>query len=342
MVTNASSLLTDAEWLAHRFVEDSDSFRFIRVPRADHATAPFLTDDCLGQRELGGDLAADACLGLPGNGRLGFIFHSAFCGSTLLTRALSRADVAMGLSEPVLLNDLVGFRRRGADPKSVARLADLATRLLARPFGENEGIVVKPSNIVNPLAELLLALRPQSRAIFLFAPLETFLISVVRKGLPCRLWVRELLAGYLREGFVSLGFEPEDHFLQSDLQIAAVGWLSQHAYFQRLAAKVGPGRLRSLDADMMSAMPAQAITAVADHLGLALDETTIAEIVSGPAFNQHSKSGQAFNPQSRTEEYALALAAHRDEISLVTEWAQKVADAAGVNLAAPFPLLDQA
>ena len=33
------------------------------------------------------------------------------------------------LSEPQALNDVVGFRRRGADPRAVARAADAATRL---------------------------------------------------------------------------------------------------------------------------------------------------------------------------------------------------------------------
>ncbi|MFX8246683.1 hypothetical protein ABTL56_19165, partial [Acinetobacter baumannii] len=65
--------------------------------------------------------------------------------------------------------------------------------------------------MINPLAELLLALAPQARAVFLYAPLESFLVSVVRKGLPCRLWARELVLGYLPEGVIApLGIAPED------------------------------------------------------------------------------------------------------------------------------------
>jgi len=248
----------------------------------------------------------------------------------------------MGLSDPVMLNDVVGYRRRGAKPAAVARLADLTTRLLGRPFGADEMVIIKPSNIVNPLAELLLALRPQARAIFLYAPLETFLISVARKGLPCRLWVRELLEGYLREGFVSLGFAPEDFFRQSDLQVAAVGWLAQQAYFQRLAGKNPDRRLRTLDANRMTAEPARAIAAAADHFGVQFDAATVADIVSGPAFNKHSKSGQAFTAESRTQEYAAARAAYGEEIGLVLAWAEKVAAGAGIALSGLDPLLDQA
>ncbi|HEX4848586.1 MAG TPA: hypothetical protein VFV30_10620, partial [Novosphingobium sp.] len=108
MQPSPATLLADAEWLAHRYVESDDTFRFVRVPRADHSAIPFLTDDLLGARTAGGDLPADACLALPGDAPLGLVFHSAFCGSTMLTRALDRPGMAMGLSEPVVLNDVVG------------------------------------------------------------------------------------------------------------------------------------------------------------------------------------------------------------------------------------------
>lgn len=324
--------LADPEWYAHRFVEGEDAFRFVRLERARHAAVPFLTDEYLGELGPNFDLPAAEVLAGLGKGRLHFLFHSAFCGSTMLVRALDRAGMAMGLSEPVTLNDLVGFRLRGAEGRAVARAADAALRLLARPFGAGEAVVVKPSNVVNPLVELLLALQPDARAVFLHAPLETFLISVVRKGLHCRLWVRELLEAYLREGYVDLGFEPAEYFRMSDLQVAAVGWLAQHGRFQQLAAKLGGDRVKGLDADRMLADPERAIATVAAHYGLACDAAAIAGIVAGPAFARHSKSGSAFTPETRDAEYAAARAAHGEEIGMVIAWAGKVAETAGVPI----------
>ncbi len=338
--TSAASLLTDPEWLAHRFVESDDSFRFMRLPRADHAAMPFLTDDYLGQREIGGDVSTEQCLMLASDTPLHFLFHSAFCGSTMLARALDLPGLAMGLSEPRALNDLVGLRRRGADPRTVARAADAATRLLGRPFGAGEAVVIKPSNLINPLAALLMALRPQAKAVFLHAPLETFLISVARKGLHCRNWVRELLEGYLLDGAIAgLGFETQEHFRQSDLQVAAVGWLAQHRLFADLAAKLGPQRLASLDADAMLADPARALRTVAAHYGLTMREAQLAEVLAGPALSQHSKSGAAYSSAARAADYARVRAAHGEEIGMVMVWAQAVAKAAGVSMDAPNPLL---
>lgn len=335
----------DAEWLAHRLVEGADAVRFARIPRAAHAAMAFLTDDgftgYFGAMPPQVDVPAAQLLAqFAGKARLGLLFHSAFCGSTLLTRALAEPGVAMGLSEPVILNDVVGMRNRGAPPAAVARSADLALRLLARPFAPGEGVVVKPSNLLNPYAELLLALAPEARAVFLYAPLETFLVSVVRKGLPCRLWVRELMEGYLRAGIVApLGIAPEDVFRQSDLQVAATGWLAQHRLFAALAGRIGPARLRTLTSEQLTGDPARVIAAAAAHYGLALSPAAVARIATGPAFTRHSKSGAAFTPDQRHDEYAEARRAHADEIDMVHDWALKVAQQAGIAMDAPNPLI---
>lgn len=328
--------LTDPLWLAHRFVEGDDGVRFARVERARHGAVPFLTDDCLGPLDYASDVPMAECLKLPGDAPLNFVFHSAFCASTLLTRAFDRPGLAMGLSEPVILNDIVGFRRRGATGPQVARAIDGATRLLARPFGPGESIVVKPSNVFNTLADVTLMLRPQARAVLLYAPLEMFLISVVRKGLPCRLWVRELIEGLIREGATEgLGITSADWLRLTDLQVAAVGWLAQHRLFALLAGKFGPGRVRTLDSDRMLADPMGSIGSVARHFAVAADGDVLA---SGPAFSRHSKSGEAFSTAQRDESYRAAHAAHADEIDQVGVWAKAVADNAGVAFALPHPI----
>lgn len=332
----------DPEWLAHRHVESNDTVRFIHVPRADRSAIPFLTDPNLGERPEPYDLPAREVLADFPQAPLCWLFHSAFCGSTMLTHGFDLPGVASSLSEPVLLNDVVGLRRRGAPSRNVARIADVALRLLGRGYAGEKAVVIKPSNVANPLAELFLMLQPQAPAVFLYAPLETFLISVARKGLQCRLWVRELLEGYLREDFVSLGFAPGDYFRQSDLQVAAVGWLAQHSNFARLADRLGPQRLRLLDADRMVADPATAVTAVARHFGLDLGPDGVADIVRGPAFNRHSKSGGAYSAEARSADYAAARASYGEEIDTVMLWAIKVAESAGINLDPPGQLLDQA
>lgn len=333
--------LADPVWLAHRHYEPGDAIRFAHVPRAQRRAVPFLTDLYLGDDLHISDMPIAEALQQGNKAPLRWLFHSAFCASTLLAQAFDRPGISSALSEPVLLNDIVGLRRRGADRRAVARLTDCATGLLGRPFAGEQAVVVKPSNVLNPLAELLIAVQGGAPALFLHAPLPTFLVSVANKGLPCRLWARELAEGYLRDQFIDLGFAAADYFRMSDLQIAAVGWLAQHAHFARLGSKLGPAGLRSLDADTMLADPAAAIAAAAGHWGIALTDAEVRAIVDGPLFGQHSKSGAAYSAEARRDRYAAVRAAHADEIDTVLVWAECLADAAGLAMAAPNPLLAQ-
>lgn len=325
----------DPAWLAHRFVPDADSIQFRFVAREDRSSVPFLTDEYLGQEAHRVEVPRAELRLAPDPGAtqgLHFLFHSAFCSSTMLAHALDRRSVAASLSEPVILNDIVGFRRRGAPPAAVESVARTALALLARPFPGEQGVVVKPSNIVNPLIPALLALAPEARAILLHARLDDFLASVAKKGLWCRLWVRELLRGYLTDGFGNLGFGPEDLFLQSDLQIAAVGWLAQQQAFAKLL-EAYPARLRSLVSSRLIAEPASVISASLHHYGFAADEADFSA-----AIGRDSKTGGAFDAATFESERETVRAAHGDELTKVSQWAHHVAHTFAIPLELPLPL----
>ncbi|HKY81006.1 MAG TPA: hypothetical protein VJM09_05980, partial [Sphingobium sp.] len=218
MTESAASIVADPEWLAHRYDEQADAFHYRRVSRARHAEVPFAIDDYLGKEPNAVVIPREeAARQLGDQAPLHFVFHSAFCASTMLVRALDRSGSAMGISEPVMLNDMAGWRKRGADVRKHAVVMNDVLGQLSRPFGAGEAVVLKPSNVFNGLAMGALHIRPGAKALLLYSPLDEFLLSVARKGLWCRLWARELLEGLLQEGMVDLGFEARDYFRQSDL-----------------------------------------------------------------------------------------------------------------------------
>lgn len=333
---NIGAALRDGSLLAHRYDEASDSFLMRPVPREAHDAATFITDEYLGVQEgLAAIGRAQAMAAVPHDNNLHFIFHSAFCASTMLARGFNLPGQSMGLKEPVLLNDIVGYRRRGAAPAAVAERTDHALHMLARPFGADRSVIVKPSNVFNSLAPLALTLRPQAKAILLYAPLEVFLISVARKGLWCRLWCRELLEGLITDGIVDLGFEPRDYFRQSDLQVAAVGWLAQQILFHNMARQFGPDRIATLDSERLTADPPAVLAAALKHFGLTAED---ASLRNHSAFSTHSKFGGRFNSDDRKAEHQAAAAAHSDEIEKIVEWTAHVARSAGIDTQLPFPL----
>lgn len=337
-----AAIARDPQWLADRYDPGGDGIWFRPVTRADHGRATFLTDEYLPANPPAVAIGREAALRAgPARAPIHHIFHSAFCCSTLLARAFDVPGVAMGLKEPVILNDLVGWRRRGGTGAQVARALDGALALLQRPFAPGEALVCKPSNIVNGLADAMLAMRPESRALLLHAPLPVFLGSIARKGMWGRLWVRELLEGLLRDGGMALGMTPQDHLRQTDLQVAAAVWLAQQATFARLAAKYGD-RIRTLNSATLTARPAETMAALARLYALPLDDAAVAGIVAGPAFTRHSKFGQDFAAGDREAELRAGAEVHAEEIEKVTVWAEAVAAAADVPMTLPSPLLGQA
>jgi hypothetical protein len=345
-ISSSTLALADAGWLAHRYDPGHDAVHFVAVPRAAHRAATFLTDEHLPAGLVPVVIRrADALALAPPPAPLHFVFHSAYCCSTLIARAFDRPGWAMGLKEPVIFNDIVGWRRRGGQgadmAPDMATVLDDALKLVARPFSAGESVIVKPSNIANCLAAPMLALRPESNALLLYAPLRTYLASIAKKGLDGRLWVRTLLLGLLDDRLVDLGFTARDHLGQSDLQVAAVGWLAQQALFARLVGQFGAHRVRTLSSAALMRDPAAAMARLAALFRLPLDDAGLAAIVAGPAFTRHSKFDTSFAAADRADEHRAAEEIHAEEIDKVARWAEVVAENAGVSLAPPSPLIEE-
>lgn len=335
----AAAIVGDPEWLAHRHDAVDDKVHFVRVSREAHRAATFLTDEHLAAAAdpvVVARKSAMAAMGSPAP--IHFIFHSAYCCSTLLARAFDIEGVSMGLKEPVILNDIIGWKRRGGEPARVAEALDSAMKLLGRPFVAGESVVVKPSNVVNGFAPAMMAMRPQARALLLHAPLPVYLGSVARKGMWGRLWVRELFSKLASDGLVDFGFSAEEYLRQTDLQIAAIGWLAQHRLFAALCRQ-HPGRVRTLDSETLVARPAAAMLALSRLFGLDLDEAGAERAAAGDAFTRHSKGGESFGREQREAEQRDGAAVHAEEIGKVAIWAEAVANSADVPLTLPDPLL---
>lgn len=319
-------IVRDPLWLVDRYDPEHDAFHFRYVDRDQHRAATFLTAEYLGEApEPMVIRRADAVAARPQQGPLHFIFHSAFCCSTLLARAMDLPGLAMGLKEPLVLNDIVGWRQRGGDPQMIAQVLDDSLSLLARPFEVGESVIIKPSNVLNSLAPTILQLRPNAKALVLNAPLQIFLKSVAKKGITGRLWVRDLIVKQLRDNFIDLGFEIEDYLGLTDIQAASVGWLAQHVLFEKMIEKFGYARVRSLDSETLLENPRSIIDALALFFDIEINSLTLDGIVSGPAFKNNSKTGELYSLAERKAGYDIAAQAHSDEIGKVAIWTEAVA-----------------
>lgn len=326
------------EWLAHRFEETTGNIRFVDYDRATRRSVPFLTDDHLPPRAHR-TLSRRQAEAIQQSAPIHFIFHSGFCCSTLLVSALDMPGLASGFSEPTILNDIVGWRLRGGAPNSVGLALADALRLLGRPFDDDQAAVIKPSNVVNGLGKAMLAIQPEAKAVVMYAPLSDFLVSIAKKGLEGRTWVRELFVKLRAEGRVQkLGFTDLDFLGQTDLQIAAMAWLAQQCQFEELIAGTS-GRVVSLDSATFMENSEIALRRVAHHFGLNISHDQVTAAMAG-AMTRDSKNGRRFNADDRKAEYDRMHGIHGDEIIKVVAWATHISRGANIPVSLGAQLIN--
>lgn len=329
-------IVADPAWLPHRYDAGRGVLTFVLLSKEDHRGVTFLSDEYLGQRQAVTAPVTEVRAALSGRAKppaAHFIFHTAFCCSTLLTRAMDRPGRSFGLKEPYLLVELAALGRRGGlDPALLA----VALDLFSRSFEAGERIVIKPGNDANLLIAPLLGASPDSRALLLSSALDDFLLSVAKKGMWGRLWARRLYRRVREEGGPDAGFSEAELFQQTDLQIAAMGWILQRARFVEMTARF-PGRLVSLDSAALLADRPGTIARLDVHYGFPAQAREEAGLPD--AFAEHAKElGRRYDSAERHRELADLQAIFAEEIGMVVQWATQVAAHMRVPLDMARPL----
>jgi hypothetical protein len=338
-----TAIVGDYRWFPFRLDTGSNRVTFVRAERDAHRAVTFLDDQLLGHatetKELPLQAIAPAVAELPSND-CHFIFHSAFCCSTLLARALDVPGKAMALKEPLVLNDLARAALAAGPSASVRDQLELVLPLLGRPFGPGEKVIVKPSNVANPLIDQIMELRPATKALLMSSELPEFLRSVAMKGLWGRIWARKTMAAMHLLPQLPPRFSDAERWEHSDLQVAALVWLDHRAQFVKLLSRLPADRVTSLDSATLLDAPTRAIGAVGEFFGLGLSPDEVDAIAGGPVFTQDSKRhDEAFDAGRRRDEHAAIEGVLAEEIEMVAKWAQSVADHAGVPMQLPRLLL---
>jgi len=252
-----------------------------------HAQAKALPDDIdLPLRDV--ELAA-ADLVEPD--RVAYVYHHGYAGSTLFGRLLDSPGTCLAYIEPSVHSG------RYDDPTM--------RKLLYRTFTENEVPLVKALPHEAVCARRHLDDHPGGRAIFLYAPVEDFLASV-------------LAHGYRHEYVTKMA-----QWLDRDIKFDDPADAAVHCWERITAAAldvVADGRLRTVAADTFFADPAATMDATWDWFGFSPRDDwqeTLEQVTS-----VHAKQGRPFAFTDRAvqqAEYAAAAAAWRAANGAVIE-----------------------
>lgn len=344
-MTNPDAILSDPAWFPEGLDTGRDIIRFARVTREGLASTPFLDQRMApiitGRTELRLSEAMAAWKGGKARKPLmpAFLFHSAFCCSTLLARALDAPGTCLALKEPDILMQLANALRVDdslkRNPDGAQALSSFVFALLARPFATGERVLVKPTNSANNLIEPVR--RSGARALILYGDLRSFLVSVIKKGEPCKGFMRLQYNIFSLDAGGLAAIPHRQAMGLTDLQVAALVWRHQMEEFSsHLDADAG---LASLDFKHLLAEPAPVLKAVSRQLKLRLTDAQIAAAATGPVFRENSKAAdEAYDPKTRGQDEATLEAANRDTLDLIDPWAQNLTLRRTIALPLPRPL----
>jgi hypothetical protein len=231
-----------------------------------------------------------------------WIFHMAHCGSTLFARALDDPTASLVLREPFALRQL------GLRPD--AERLNLVLAMLGKRYRADAPTLVKANVPVNFLLPQLAEADPGARAIFLYLPLRSYLLAILRSEAH-RIWVRNV-TGQLKPYLGDLSSAP-------DAERAATLWLAQiESFAQALSAMPNAA---ALNAERLFADPLHVLQAAVRHFGIPISDEALEATVAGPLFSTHSKNPSiAFDNAARI---ALAAATEREfeaEIAAAEAW----------------------
>lgn len=315
MALTLDQLLATPDYYLHSFV--GEDALFVPMDRQAYRRSIFLDGRI--------QPAADGTMRVPVDALLpaarpahtiGWIFHIAHCGSTLLARAIGELAPNLVLREPQALRQMAF----GADDTGIA----LVRTFLARRYEAAIPTIVKANVPVNFLLDRLMTTGTEDRAILLHYGLRDYLLAILRND-NHRAWLYQVTADLAN----MLG----DLSSLTDAERGAALWLAQT---RRFAATLERSeRAAVLDAEHFFAEPANALAASMRHLGIATEDAAIADLVAGPLFATYSKNpGMAFDNAARVARRAETERELAGELKMAEEWLARVApDSAALDAA---------
>lgn len=328
-MVSAEQIAADPSWLPHHIDVQNRTVEFLKVPEKELGAVGFLAD------RTGETVAAsweDVQAMRPDIGPICFIFHTAFCRSTLLVRALNEAHQLVGLNEPGIIASLVNA---GAPAKA---LLEPVIALLSRPWSGGGAVFVKATNHANMLMPGLAAAQPDAKIVLMTNSLAAFLQSVARKGMMGRRWGRQLYVELQTYARMDFGMDPRETFAMTDLQAAGLAWFLNQYWFANFRGAHDGDRVRVLDGDRFNDERERTMRSVMALAGLEMSAGEAQTIAAGPVFSSHSKLGGSFDGEGRGDRLKTSDPFISEEIQKVTQWVRLIAKEAGLTVPLPHDL----
>lgn len=329
----ADDLVNDPGFLAYKFNFETETVSF--VPIEDKEIRQFTSLDRRhfdsGLKFLEVSLADLADLASSSHEALQsrpprFIFHTAFCSSTFLSRCLNVEGVSVAIREPQLLLDAANAKRLQWRSRTTNldfhHLPGLALKLLQKHAAATETLVIKPINSVNNIIPELLQITGSGKSLMLYTDVRNFALSSLRKREGGKQTVRSMF-DLLRCDFPHLAGLPLTHAIHmTDLRVIITLWRLQIEQAQHALHQFSPdNRMASLYGEELIRNPLKSIKAANQFLELGISSRQIENIVNSGETTVDAKSRtEYFSAEKRKKLYQPLEAFYGDDLDDGLEW----------------------
>jgi hypothetical protein len=331
-VIAATDIIKDPNWYLHAINLDQPSLLFVKTNQRDLSACSFLDHRFDTSRLPSVTIPLVELLGLSDSldsAAPRFVFHTAFCCSTLVARCLDLEQANVSLKEPAVLMELANYQRIGhpvlANPTQARAIYTLVTKLLFRQFGLGQSVLVKPTNTVNNIILAMMATDPRSKALLLHSDLESFLISILKKGEQGRGFVRQLFTILLIDSAEARQLDSTRLLRMTDSQIAAITWHLQLETFFDVFKQYDSSRVRSLHCDRLLDDPRSILNGIIDFFEFKLLDQNFTRLMEHAPLKSNAKTpGQKFDADSRKQDYTNARRQFTDTLEVIIPWAEQL------------------
>jgi len=250
------------------------------------------------------------------------LFHTAFCGSTLLAKALDDAPNIVSLKEPNSLLSISDASLRFPN-EELHQSLQTTLKLLGRPWTHSGQTLIKPTNSVNRLLPDTLKLM-RCKAILLYSSIEEFIMSCCKK-LPAadnhiRWMAQHLFHGTRLQRELGIPSNYRFHFLEA----CVIAWYAQMEWYAMALADDSDDKLHTLDMQDLMASPENVVTSCAKFLQFDTSPFVISERVA-KVFSRNSKNAsEEYSPQIREKEREAVRTRFGKELEMAMQWATEV------------------
>ena len=329
-------LINNPDYLAYKFNFSTENVEFLPISRKEIRRVSALKREYI---DAGRQLLAvplSKFVGLlkasnhpPVKNPPRFIFHTAFCASTFLSRCLDVDGVSISLREPQLLLDAANAKRLKWRSKSTnldfRHLPRLALSLLQKHAGPSEKLIIKPINSVNNIIPELLKLSHPGKSLMLYTDARNFLLSTLKKGEGGKHVIRAMF-DLTRCDFPHLAnLNVSAMIHMTDLNIILTLWRLQIEQAETALRQFSnTGVMASLYGEKLVQEPLEILRAANHFLDLGIPTDRLEDIVkSDKRYIDAKSSGEQFSVQKRKLAYEKLQAFYGDELDNGFKWMLK-------------------